>query len=250
MPVAGAAAAAVFAAGAFLVVPPVTPLLMVLMTVLFAAGAAAALVVAAVLLFTTVAVLPLLVSLAALTLRAVRDAAAALLAAVVAVAAAPLLVLVAGGAFPLAELAVEDVVVFRVAAAARVDRAFSTMLLSRLVVDPVLVGETGLAMSDLVGDGAAALPPRGTTRELDVVGESTWPALPLIAAAPRVFFLGLSIFSASFSLSPEISSLIWHVSISLGLYGRGISDRTNLRRLSGRLGDACGALWIGTRWRP
>lgn len=233
MPAAGAAAA-VFAAGAFLVVPPVTPLLMVLMTVLLAAGAAAgaALDAAAVLLFTTVAVLPSLDSLVPLTLRPARDAAAALLAAAVAVVAAPLLVLVTGGAAPLEELAVEDVVVFRAVAAARVDRAFSTMLLNILVDGPALVGDTGLAMSDLPGEAPARA--LGTTRELEVVGERTWPGLPLMAAPPRSRFLGLSIFSVSFSLSPNTSSLMWHVSISLGiLVGNGNEPQTLERAARG-----------------
>lgn len=237
MPAAGAAAAVVFAAGAFLVVPPVTPLLMVLMTVLLAAGAAgagAALGAAAVLLFTTVAVLPSLDSLVPLTLRPARDAAAALLAAAVAVVAAPRLVLVTGGAAPLEELAVEDVVVFRAVAAARVDRAFSTMLLNILVDGPGLVGDTGLAMSDLPGEAPARA--LGTTRELEVVGERTWPGLPLMAAPPRSRFLGLSIFSVSFSLSPNTSSLIWHVSISPGLLeGYGNEPETLERAARGRM---------------
>lgn len=171
------------------------------MTVRFVAGAAGVFDAAAAvpaLRFTTVAVLPSLDSLTPLALRAGRDAGAALpLAVVVFVATAPLLALTAG-AEPL-ELALDEVVVLRTVAAARVDRAFSTMLLRRLVDDPVFVGDTGLAMNDLLGEPAGRS--RGATRELDDVGESTWPGWPLTAAAPRSFF-GLSIFSASFSLSP------------------------------------------------
>lgn len=233
MPAAGAAAAAaVLAAGAFLVVPAVTPFLMVPMTVRFAAGAGAGAAVlgavAPVLLFTTVAVLPSLDSLTPLALRVVRDDAGALPAA----AAAPLLARVAGGGAgpPLVdELVVEDVVVFRAVAAARVDRAFSTMLLRMLEEDPVLLGDTGLAMSDLPGEAAARSRGGANMRELDVVGESTWLGLlllPLMAAAaaapPRSFFFGLSILSVSFSLSPpDMSSLIGRVRLDSGLYGRG-----------------------------
>lgn len=135
--------------------------MIVLMTVRFAA---------AVLVRTTVDVLPSLDSLTPLALRVVRVAlvvavvgaallaaggAALLLAGAATAAAAPLLVLVAAAldADPADELAVDTVVAFRVVAAARVDRAFSTMFPRRLVV-PSLVGETGRAMSDLFGDGA------------------------------------------------------------------------------------------------
>lgn len=166
-----AAVGAAFAAGAFLVAVPVTPFLMVPITVLFAvvAGAAAAVVV---LFLTTVPVLPSLDSLMALTLRAARDVAPALEAG--AAAAAAFLVLVVA-ADPLAELAVEDVVVFLVVAAARVERAFSTILLNiPLLEGACLVGDTGRAMNDLPGEGAAAARSRGgRTRLLEEAGDRT-----------------------------------------------------------------------------
>jgi hypothetical protein len=144
---------------------------MVPITVLFAvvAGAAAAVVV---LFLTTVPVLPSLDSLMALTLRAVRDVAPAL--EVGAGAAAAFLVLVAA-ADPLAELAVDDVVVFLVVAAARVERAFSTILLNMpLLAVAGLVGDTGRAMKDLPGEGAAAARSRGgRTRLLEEAGDRT-----------------------------------------------------------------------------
>lgn len=157
----------VVVAGAFLVaaVPAPTPFLIVLITVLFAAGAfdtVPAIAVAGRFL-TTVDVLPSLDSLMALTLRAVRVAGR-----VGGSAAAPLFALVA--VEPVVELAVVDVVVLRLVAAARVDFAFSTMLLSILVAAAIFVGDAGRAMPDLVGEGARS---RGAMRELDEAGEST-----------------------------------------------------------------------------
>lgn len=156
--------------GAFFVVAPATPFRMVLMTVLFAAGAdfvAAAAAARPVGFLTTVDVLPSLDSLMPLTLFAVRVAAVRV--AVAGAAAAPLLARVAAVVPPAAELAVDDVVVFRVVAAARVDRAFSTMLLMMLVALFCLVGDTGLAIMDLTGEGGALS--RGITRVLEDVGD-------------------------------------------------------------------------------
>lgn len=108
---------------------------------------------------------------------------------------------------PLDELAVVDVVVLRLVAAARVDRAFSTMLLSRLVAEASLVGDTGRAIPDFAGDAGRS---RGLRRELDEVGESTWAGLRAMSAAAgpgRAFFLGIFNAAISFSLSPDISLL-------------------------------------------
>lgn len=207
-----AVAGAGFAAGVFFVAVPVTPFLIVPITVLFAVvagGAAAAFVV---LFLTTVPVLPSLDSLMALTLRAVRDVAPALEAG--AVAAAAFLVLVAAED-PLAEVAVEDVVVFLVVAAARVERAFSTMLLNMPLFEGAgLAGDTGRAMNDLPGEAAAAARSRGgRTRLLEEVGDRICAGLGkgLVAAlaglARPVFFL-MSMCAISFSLSPpDMSSL-------------------------------------------
>lgn len=196
-----------------MVAVPVTPFLIVPMTVLLAvaAGTAAAVVV---LFLTTVPVLPSLDSLMALTLRVVREVAPAREAGAVAVA--PFLVLVAAAAVePAAEFAAEDVVVLRVVAAARVERAFSTMLLN---MPPLLVaglvGDTGRAINDRAGEGAAAARSRGgRTRLLEDVGDSTWDGLgaglvAAVAGLARGFFFGLSMCLISFSLSPpDISSL-------------------------------------------
>jgi hypothetical protein len=219
-PVLAAAAGAAFAAGAFLVAVPVTPFRIVPITVLFAAlaggGAALAVVTVVVRFLTTVPVLPSLDSLMALTLRVVLDVAPALGGAGAAAVAAPLLVLVAAAALvvPLEELAVEDIVVFRAVAAARVERAFSTMLLNMpLLTVAGLVGETGRAMSDLPGEATTAARSRGCGRMrlLDDVGDRTWEGLGggLAAGPARAFFLGFSICVTSFSLSPpERTSLV------------------------------------------
>lgn len=166
-----AVAWAAFAAGAFFVAVPVTPFLIVPMTVLLAAGGAAA---AAVLFLTTVPVLPSLDSLMALTLRVARDVAPAREAG--AVAAAPFLAFVDAAVGAAAELAVEAAAVFRVEAAARVDRAFSTMLLNiPLLLVGGLVGDTGRAINDRLGEGGAAARSRaGRTRLLEEAGDSTW----------------------------------------------------------------------------
>lgn len=196
-------------AGAFFVavVPAPTPFLIVLITVLFAAGAfdtVPAMAVAGRFL-TTVDVLPSLDSLMALTLRAVRVAGR-----VGGGAAAPLFALVAV-VVVVVELDVVDVVVLRPVAAARVDFAFSTMLLSMFVAAAILVGDAGRAMPDLVGEGGRS---RGARRELDEAGESTWPGLRLMSAVAgpaRAFFLGNSIEFISFSLSPPDISLLGRV---------------------------------------
>lgn len=199
-------------AGAFLVVPATTPFLIVPITVRLAgagAGAAALCVAMAVAgrFLTTVEVLPSLDSLVALTLRAVRVAGLEGWGGAAAVAPLLVRVVVVVAPPPLAELAVVDVVVLRAVAAARVERAFSTMLLSRLV-PPILVGDTGRAMPDRppgVGGGGWARSPPRWIRELDDVGDSTCPGLRTssVAGPARVFFFGFSMLrSKSFSLSP------------------------------------------------
>jgi hypothetical protein len=172
-------AGAGFAAAAFLVaVAPATPLLIVPMTVFFVAvplvdavfGTAPRAVAG---FLTTVEVLPSLDSLTPLARRAVRVA--ALLDDEAAAVVAPFFVLAAVDLAvpdvlePLDELAVDAFVAFRTVAAARVDRAFSTMLLSRFVALTVFVGDTGRAMKDFPGDAAARS--RGITLVLDDVGE-------------------------------------------------------------------------------
>jgi hypothetical protein len=191
-------------AGAFLVVVPApTPFLIVLMTVRFAAGALDAVDMAVPGRFlTTVDVLPSLDSLMTLTLRPVRVA--GLAGGGADWAAAPFFALVdAVDVDPLEELAAVEVVALRFVAAVRVDRAFSTMLLSRFVALAILVGDTGRAMPDLAGEGGARSP-RGTMRELDDAGDRTWPCVRAISVAgpALAFFLGRSIVSISFSLSP------------------------------------------------
>ncbi len=135
------------AAAAVLVLALATPFFSVLMTVRFAGAAAAGFRAAAFL--TTVDVLPSLDSLMPLALRVARVPAA------VALVAAPFLALVAAAPPAAPELAVDDeAAVVRVVAVARVDRAFSTMLLNMLVAAACFAGDTGRAMSDLVGEGA------------------------------------------------------------------------------------------------
>lgn len=193
-------------AGAFLVaVAAPTPFLMVLMTVLLAGGALVADMAVAGRFLTTVDVLPSLDSLMALTLRAVRVAGRVTGGG----AAAPRFAL---GAVvdvdPLDELTVVDVVALRFVAAARVDRAFSTMLLNRVVAFAIFVGDTGRAMPDFAGDAGRS---RGAIRELDEAGDRTcagFRAMSVVAGPARAFFLGISMLSISFSLSPpEISWL-------------------------------------------
>jgi hypothetical protein len=141
---ADAAAAALVVAGTLRVAAPETPFFIVPIPVRVGTGAAAVLVDAVVAVptffLTTVDVLPSLDSLMPLTLCAVREGAAARAAAVV-VVAAPRRVVLEGPAA--AELAVEDVVALRVAAAALVDRAFSTMLLMMLPPDAFFTGDGG-----------------------------------------------------------------------------------------------------------
>jgi hypothetical protein len=156
---------------------------MVLITLLLAAGAAAVVFAAAAPpLRTTVDVLPSLDSLTPLTLRVRTPVAAVALVALLvgltgddgaAVAPRRVLAVPAVGADVVEELVVDEAVVglLRVAAAVRVERAFSTMLLRRVEAVP-FVGETGLASPDLAGDGA-----RGAIRVFEDAGERTWPCL-------------------------------------------------------------------------
>jgi hypothetical protein len=200
-----AAAAAAFLPAAVFAAPAPTPCLMVPMTVRFAGAAtavtffaAAAPVAAAVRVLTTVEVLPSLASLMPLALRVVRVPATAALCLVVfavlaltgdavpaAVAAAPRRVLVVAVAGLL-----------RVEAAARVERAFSTMLLSRVDAVP-FVGEAGLPSADLAGEAA-----RGMAREFAVAGDSGWPWRAWDFAVSGLL-LPPSVGSGPFSLSPS-----------------------------------------------
>lgn len=184
--------AAALAAGALFVVALVIPFLIELMTVFFVAVAVVPVTFRAVdavvpaagrpTLRTTVDVLASLDSLIPLILLAFRAAAAAADreagAAVVAVAAPrPRVRDAVAVPPPAAELAVDDVVGFRVVAA-RVARAFSTMELIRLVADACFVGDMGRAINDLAGDGGAGTVrsrSRGFIRELDDAGDRTCP---------------------------------------------------------------------------
>lgn len=203
-PVAVAEAGAAALAAVFLVVVPATAFLAIAV-VPFLAVEVAALPAAARL--TTVPVLASLVSLLALIRRAVlvagRDGGAR-------VGAATRLVLVAVLVPLELELVLEAAVTFL---ATRVALAFSTMLESILVAvaerdEPAfLSGEAGRAICDLTGDAGRD---RFASREFEEVGDKTWVgrtcALSLARAA-RIRFFAFSIFSKSFSLSPEIASL-------------------------------------------
>lgn len=217
------------AAAALLAVALVTPFLIELMTVVFFAAAEAVVPVTfravdAVVpaagrptLRTTVDVLASLDSLIPLTLRAFRAAAAAAdleagAAPVPDAAPRPRVRAAVAVAPPAAELAVEDVVGFRVVAA-RVARAFSTMELMRFDAEACFVGDMGRAIKDLAGDegGAAAEAgaaprsrSRGFMRELDEAGDRTCPGcVPWdVPGAPRWRFFGLSRCAFWFSLSP------------------------------------------------
>lgn len=173
-----AAPAVVLDAGAFRVVPATTPFLIVPITVLLlvAGGGAGSLGTApggavAGRFLTTVEVLASLDSLLPLARRAVRVAGLDGGWATAAVTVAPRFLLAAAvPAPPSAELAVVEVVVLRGAGAARVARAFSTMLLRMVVAIAALPGVTaGRAILGL--PGVATVRSRGATRELDVVGE-------------------------------------------------------------------------------
>lgn len=192
---AGFAAAVVFFASPLAVplVKEARPFLLVAAVVVFEAAV----------FLTTVLVLPSLASLVALTRRPSRVAGldgGALGAA----GAAPRRVLVAGGGIPAElELVFDVVVTFLVPA--REDFAFSTMLESmfvamaeRLAPAP-LRGDPGRAIWDFAGDAGRIL----LSRELDDVGDKTCAGRTgaLSGCWPRVFFLGCSIFSISFSLS-------------------------------------------------
>jgi hypothetical protein len=167
----------------------------VLITVLFAAGAVFVALEAVVVVFLiTVAVLASLDSLAALTFRLPRvvavegGGAAALrvrLAAVVAVV-------------PVLELAVEEAVVFLVAAAGRVALALSTILERMfeegLVVGP-FTGDAGRLIIDFIGEIGRSL---GRTRVFEEVGDRTCDGATgafAWAGRARNLFLGLSIAS-------------------------------------------------------
>lgn len=199
LPVVAAGAAGLGAV--FLVPAAATPFLMVPMTVFFVDGAALAAV-----FLTTVVALPSLVSLLSLTLRAVRVAG---LGGGALAGAAPRRVF----AVVPAELElVFDVVVTLRVPPARVALAFSTMLESTLVaaaaerVAPVAFkGEAGRAIWDFIGEAGRSR----LRRELDEVGDRICAGrtAPVSGARPRAFFLGFSMFSFSFSLSPEIPSL-------------------------------------------
>lgn len=162
-------------AGGFLVVADLS----VLITVRFAGGGAAGLAaleagleaaaLVAVVFFTTVAVLPSLASLVALTLRLPRVEAA--VGGRDGAAACRVRVVVGG---PILELAVDEVVVFLVPTAGRVPLAFSTML-DRIFCEALggpLRGDAGLLIMLFVGDAGRS---RGTIRVFDDVGDNIWP---------------------------------------------------------------------------
>jgi hypothetical protein len=158
------AAAADFVAVVFFVDSPVTPFRIVPITVRFVVVD-----LVPVAFLTTVAVLPSLDSLIPLILRRVLE-----LAAFVAVPATARRVRVAVVVVPEElELVVDEVVVFLVAAA-RVDLAFSTMLVRRFEAAPArvgaafFVGDAGFAMSDFVGDAGRS---RGAARAFEDVGD-------------------------------------------------------------------------------
>lgn len=139
--------------------------LIVFITVLLAAGAVLVVLDVVDAFLTTVVVLPSLDSLVTLTLRLPRavavdgGSAAALRVRPVAVVAVVAVL----------ELAVEEVVVFLVAAAGRVALALSTMLERRLedLVVEAFIGDTGRVIVDFVGDAGRSL---GKTRVFEVVG--------------------------------------------------------------------------------
>lgn len=187
--------------------PPLAVPLVEVPTVFFVPGAAA---LEAVPFLTTVVLLPSLVSLFALTRRPVLVV--GLVGGGLAAGAAARRVLVAGGAAAAPELALEfdAVVTFRVPPV-RNDLTFSTKLCGMLegAADRVapFKGDPGRAIWDLAGEAGRPPPFR---RELEEVGDRTCPgrtAEVSAACAPRCFFLGFSMCSTSFSLSPLISSL-------------------------------------------
>jgi hypothetical protein len=194
------------AAVVFFASPLAVPLVKVPM-VFFVPGAAA---LEVVFFLTAVVLLPSLVSLFALARRPVRVV--GLDGGGLAAGATARRVLVAGGAAAADELALEfdAVVTFRVPPV-RNDLTFSTKLDGMLegAADRVAPfnGDPGRAIWDLAGDAARPPPFR---RELEEVGDKTCPgrtAETSVACAARCFFLGFSMCSTSFSLSPLISSL-------------------------------------------
>lgn len=175
-----------------------------LATVFLAAGAALAPL--KVVFLTTVAVLASLDSLVTLTFRLPRVTAVDG-GGIAALRVRPVAVVVVA---PALELAVEDVVVFLVAAAGRVALALSTILdriFEGLVVE-ALTGDAGRLIIDFVGEAGRSL---GITRVFEDVGDRICDAAIGTfgwMTAPRNLFLGLSIGSPWFSLSaPEISLL-------------------------------------------
>lgn len=162
-------------AGGFLEVADLSVLITVRLVGGGAAGLAAldaglvAVALVAVVFFTTVAVLPSLASLVALTLRLPRVEAAVggregAVACRVRVAVGPVL-----------ELVVDDAVAFLVPAAGRVPLAFSTMfdrILDEALGAGPLRGDAGLVIMLFVGDAGRS---RGTIRVFDDVGDSMCP---------------------------------------------------------------------------
>jgi hypothetical protein len=159
---------------------------------------------------TTVLVLPSLASLVKLARRPSRVAGldGGALGAAGAAARRVLVAGAGGGGMPAElELVLDVVVTFLVPT--REDLAFSTILESMFVAMAERLapfkGDPGRAIWDFAGDSGRIL----LSRELDDVGDRTCPGrtAALSGAWPRVFFLGFSIFSISFSLSWEMSPL-------------------------------------------
>lgn len=184
---------------------------LIVLIIVFLAGAVFAVLEAVDALFTTVVVLPSLDSLVTLTFRLPRvapvdgGATPALRARPVAVVAV----------FPALELAVDEVVIFLVAAAGRVPLALSTMLermFEEALPGGTLTGDPGRLIVDFMGEVGRSL---GRTRVFEDVGERTCEAVMGAAAcmtAPRTLFLGLSKASPWFSLSAPETSLLRVVS--------------------------------------
>lgn len=202
---AGAAAFAVV----FLVAVPATAFLAAAVVPFLAVEVAA---LPAAVRLTTVPVLASLVSLLALIRRAVlvagRDGGAR-------VGAAMRFVFVAVDVPLELELVLEAAVTFL---ATRVALAFSTMLESiRVAVaerdgPEFFSGEAGRAICDLTGDAGRD---RFASREFEEVGDKTVgrTCALSVARAARIRFFAFSIFSKSFSLSPEIASLQRYISV-------------------------------------
>lgn len=191
---------------------------LIVLIIVFLAGAVFAVLEAVDALFTTVVVLPSLDSLVTLTFRLPRvapvdgGATPALRARPVAVVAV----------FPALELAVDEVVIFLVAAAGRVPLALSTMLermFEEALPGGTLTGDPGRLIVDFMGEVGRSL---GRTRVFEDVGERTCEAVMGAAAcmtAPRTLFLGLSKASPWFSLSAPETSLLNSFCPRTGLAG-------------------------------